>query len=160
MLTPRRRTLLAGLAAPLFASSARAIEGPAKVPVETRAPELASDKPAFPGQTRAPYKATAPFDMTTVTSELKQPWALQFLSGGRMLVTEKPGTLRIVSADGKLSDPVKGVPAVRVGRVAGETVIADVGALIVMSIRTVPRSLSSSQMVSLPPPTGVLPLCA
>jgi glucose/arabinose dehydrogenase len=94
----------------------RMIEGQ---PVETRAPELASDKPAFPGQTRAPYKATAPFDVTTVTSELKQPWALQFLSGGRMLVTEKPGTLRIVSADGKLSDPVKGVPAVNFGGQVG-----------------------------------------
>jgi glucose/arabinose dehydrogenase len=37
---------------------------------------------------------------------------MAFLPGGRVLVTERPGRLRIVGADGKLSEPVAGVPAV------------------------------------------------
>ncbi|MFZ1106153.1 MAG: PQQ-dependent sugar dehydrogenase [Hyphomicrobiaceae bacterium] len=43
---------------------------------------------------------------------LEQPWSLAFLSGGRILVSERPGRLRIVSPEGVLSPPVEGVPAV------------------------------------------------
>lgn len=92
------------------------IEGKA---LETRGPEKWNDHPTFPQQTRAPYKKSAPFKTTTLTTALKQPWALQFLSGGRMLVTEKPGTMRIVGPDGALSDPIKGVPAVNFGGQVG-----------------------------------------
>ena len=48
----------------------------------------------------------------TVASGLEHPWALAFMPDGRMLVTEKPGRLRIVSPDGMLSAPLSGVPAV------------------------------------------------
>ncbi len=47
-----------------------------------------------------------------VASGLVNPWALEFLPDGRMLVTERPGRLRIVGKDGALSPPVTGVPAV------------------------------------------------
>ena len=47
-----------------------------------------------------------------VASGLVNPWALEFLPDGRMLVTERPGRLRIVGKDGTLSPPVTGVPAV------------------------------------------------
>ncbi|MGO4705530.1 PQQ-dependent sugar dehydrogenase [Microvirga sp. 2MCAF38] len=48
----------------------------------------------------------------TVARGLQNPWGLAFLPDGRMLVTERSGRLRIVSRDGKLSEPIKSVPAV------------------------------------------------
>jgi glucose/arabinose dehydrogenase len=81
-------------------------------PIETRPPELDTDKAAFPGQTRAPFRASTPYAVAVLTDKLKQPWSLAFLPGGRMLVTEKPGAMRIVDAKGALSAPLKGVPAV------------------------------------------------
>ncbi len=47
-----------------------------------------------------------------VAGGLEHPWALAFLPDGRLLVTERPGRLRVVGADGRLSAPVRGVPAV------------------------------------------------
>ena len=41
------------------------------------------------------------------------PWALEFLPDGRLLVTERQGTIRIVSPDGSVSEPIDGVPPVR-----------------------------------------------
>lgn len=55
-------------------------------------------------------KATV--SVKTVASGLDHPWGLAFLPDGRMLVTEKEGNLRIVTADGRISPPLKGVPAV------------------------------------------------
>jgi len=55
----------------------------------------------------------------TVAKGLEHPWALAFLPDGRMLVTERPGRLRIVTGDGKLSAAVQGVPKVRAGGQGG-----------------------------------------
>lgn len=48
----------------------------------------------------------------TVASGLQHPWAVAFLPEGRFLVTERPGRLRVVEADGKLGAPVQGLPDV------------------------------------------------
>ncbi len=50
--------------------------------------------------------------VTEVARGLDTPWSLAFLPDGRMLVTERPGRMRIVSPDGSLSDPLAGVPQV------------------------------------------------
>ncbi|WP_447727677.1 PQQ-dependent sugar dehydrogenase [Sphingomonas koreensis] len=52
-----------------------------------------------------------PFTVTPV-ADFDAPWAMTFLPDGRMLVTEKTGTLLLVSADGKTKTPVSGIPAV------------------------------------------------
>lgn len=81
--------------------------------VDPRPPNGTGQTPAFPGQTRAPErKANVAFDVVTVAEGLQNPWALAFLPDGRMLVTERPGRLRIVGTDGKRSEPVAGLPAV------------------------------------------------
>jgi len=48
----------------------------------------------------------------TVVEGLTHPWGLAFLPDGRMLVTERPGRLRIVSSAGAISEPLSGIPEV------------------------------------------------
>jgi len=80
--------------------------------VDLRPPNAPAQKPAFEGQTRAPeHKTNVAFDIVTVAHGLEKPWGLAFLPDGRMLVTERPGRLRIVAKNGTLSAPVAGLPA-------------------------------------------------
>ena len=82
-------------------------------PLETRDPVGASQKPAFAGQTRAPaIRTRAPVEATVVARGLNHPWALAFLPKGRMLITEKPGAMRVLSAAGEVGAPIANVPEV------------------------------------------------
>ncbi len=80
---------------------------------DPRPPNAPTQKPAVPGQTRAPEKKLGvAFKVATVLEGLQNPWGLAFLPDGRMLVTERSGRLRIVTADGAQSEPVAGLPIV------------------------------------------------
>ena len=56
--------------------------------------------------------SAGPLEVQTIASGLVHPWALAFLPDGKMLVTERPGRMRIVTVEGQLSPPLKGVPEV------------------------------------------------
>ena len=58
-------------------------------------------------------------EVQAVASGLVNPWSLAFLPDGRMLVTERPGRMRLVTPEGQLSPPLKGVPEVFVSGQGG-----------------------------------------
>jgi aldose sugar dehydrogenase len=63
--------------------------------------------------TKAPAQTTkGGVNVETFAKGLVHPWALAFLPDGRLLVTERPGRMRLVGKDGKLSPALKGVPQV------------------------------------------------
>ena len=93
-------------------------------PIETRGLEKADDKPLFPEQTRAPYRASVPFKVTTLVDNLHVTWGMDFLPDGRMLLTERlPGALRILDKNNVLSPPLTEVLSVAAGP---EIVLLDV----------------------------------
>ena len=79
--------------------------------VETRPPNATGQTPAFPNQTRAPErKTTVAYEIVTVIDGLQNPWAVALLPNGKMLVAERSGRLRVATADGKMSEPLTGLP--------------------------------------------------
>ncbi|MEO8646116.1 PQQ-dependent sugar dehydrogenase [Pseudomonas sp.] len=69
--------------------------------------------PVFAAPTQNLKSEQGTLEVTTMTKGLEHPWALAFLPDRQgMLVTERPGNLRVISADGKLSAPLSGVPKV------------------------------------------------
>jgi glucose/arabinose dehydrogenase len=82
-------------------------------PLETRDPVGKGQKPAFAGQTRAPAIVTrTPLAVSVVAHGLDHPWSLAFLPNGHMLITEKPGKMRILTTRGEAGAPIANVPAV------------------------------------------------
>lgn len=76
-------------------------------------PNATGQTPAFEGQTRAPVINDAiKLEKKVIVDGLENPWGMAELPDGAWLVTEKPGRMRIVSADGSLSEPIKGLPEV------------------------------------------------
>ena len=67
----------------------------------------------FAAQTQSLKSEEGTVEVTTVAKGLEHPWSVAFLPGQRgMLVTERPGNLRLVTVDGQLSAPLGGVPEV------------------------------------------------
>lgn len=84
----------------------------AGAPVETKPPNT-DYKPAFAGQTRIKGVTTqTPYEGKVLTSDLSNPWGIVQLPDGRFLITEKKGTMAIVTAEGAISSRVENLPAV------------------------------------------------
>ncbi|QJC79796.1 PQQ-dependent sugar dehydrogenase [Pseudomonas umsongensis] len=74
---------------------------------------LVANAPVLAATTQDMQSEQGTLEVTLITSGLAHPWALAFLPDRQgMLVTERPGNLRVVTADGKLSAPLNGVPKV------------------------------------------------
>ena len=114
-----------GLAAILIASCGTSnadknsqINGPDTIktaqlpPVETK--DANTDyKPAFNGQTRiGGVKTQATFEGKILSDGLNKPWGITSLPDGRLLITEKGGTMRIAATNGTLSAAITGLPKV------------------------------------------------
>lgn len=81
-------------------------------PVENREPNT-NYRPAFEGQTRVGgVKTSTPYEVTVIAEGLAKPWAVTTLPDGRLLITQKGGSLRIATSDGSLSEPITGFPEV------------------------------------------------
>lgn len=135
MPTPVTSLLIAATAALLVSfhpgASLRAQQTPAPAP-SPAPPSPAgpgAQAPAAPGAGQRPAQPPKPPTITdpaghivesevqklkieVVAKDLETPWGLAFLPDGRLLVTERPGRLRIVEKNGKVSEPVTGVPKV------------------------------------------------
>jgi aldose sugar dehydrogenase len=86
--------------------------GPPKPEDGSAAPDGYAPIPQWLGQTRAPHPAkTAPFQVQTFAEGLNGAFAFDFLPDGRLIVTERPGRIRIIGKDGHLSEPLEGLPA-------------------------------------------------
>jgi glucose/arabinose dehydrogenase len=108
--------VISSVAAAVFAAApgpSGAAPPPGCQPLEARAPNASDQKPAFAGQTRAcAVRSGVAFDVVVLARGLDKPWAVEPLPDGSLLVTEKPGRLRIVSPAGQIEPPIAGVPAV------------------------------------------------
>lgn len=82
-------------------------------PVETRRPNAPEQRPAFAEQTRAcALTSQVAFDVVSLAGDLEHPWAVEPLPDGALLVTERPGRMRIVSPGGETGPPIDGLPPV------------------------------------------------
>jgi glucose/arabinose dehydrogenase len=88
-------------------------------PLETRTANVPEQKPAFAGQTRGcAVKSNVAFDVTVLAKGLDKPWAVEPLPNGDLLITEKSGKLRIISAKGEVGQPIGGLLPVGAGGVS------------------------------------------
>jgi glucose/arabinose dehydrogenase len=86
--------------------------GPPKPEDGSAAPDGYAPIPEWLGQTRAPRPArTAEFVVETVAEGISGAFCFDFLPDGRMIVGERPGRIRIVAKDGKVSEPLEGMPS-------------------------------------------------
>lgn len=77
------------------------------------------DPPPHPDANAVAKSELHSYRLETAVTGLAEPWAIAFLPDGRVLITEKRGTLRVVEKGVLLPEPVKGTPAVDNGGQAG-----------------------------------------
>lgn len=78
-----------------------------------RRANVPSQQPTFAGQTRAcGVSSNVPLDVVVLARGLDEPWAVEPLPDGSLLVTEKSGAMRVVSPTGAVGQPIRGVPDV------------------------------------------------
>lgn len=109
-------TLLIGCGSPTEsvagAESAKSTSSAQCKPNETR-PTETKYKPVAEGQTRVPcVTSNADYKVTVLSKDLDSPWAIEPLPSGELLVSEKTGQLRLVTAEGKVGPAISGVPKV------------------------------------------------
>src|SRR5438034_8246570 len=81
-------------------------------PGESAEPDGYAPIPQWLGQTRAPVPAkTAAYDIETVATGISGGFSFHFLPDGRIIVGERPGRIKVVAKDGKVSAPLEGLPA-------------------------------------------------
>ena len=87
--------------------------------VETNPPNTKFSS-AFTGQTRINgVRTTTAYNKTILTSSLNSPWGITSLPDGRLLITEKSGSMRIVTTSGTVGSTITGIPAVNSGGQGG-----------------------------------------
>ena len=81
-------------------------------PVETKSPN-SELKPAFAGQTRiAGVQTKTAYESKMLTKKLESPWGIASLPDGRFLITQKKGSMVIVSNTGEVGESITGLPDV------------------------------------------------
>ncbi len=91
-------------------------------PVDMGQANAPDQKPAFAGQTRAcEVKSATAIEVTVLAKGLQNPWAVEPLPDGSFLITEKAGRMRIISAGGKVGEPIEGLTSVAQGGVSAES---------------------------------------
>ncbi len=99
-----------GLALFSATSAVLAQTGP---PVETQKAN-SNYKPAFAGQTRiGSVKTKTPYVVAVINSNLKFPWGIHVLPDGRLLISQKPGIIQILTTGGKVVKTITGFPPVQ-----------------------------------------------
>ncbi|OKL40466.1 PQQ-dependent sugar dehydrogenase [Pontibacter flavimaris] len=82
-------------------------------PIDRGTANSPEQKSTFEGQTRAcEMKSETAYDVQVLAKNLEHPWAVEPLPDGNLLVTERPGRMRIVSATGQVGNPIAGIPKV------------------------------------------------
>lgn len=81
-------------------------------PVETRA-SVTNYAPAFAGQTRVGGLTTkTEYTFSIINNTLKNPWGISALPNGKLLITEKSGSMKVLTPQGELSGTITNIPAV------------------------------------------------
>lgn len=113
---PLRFSTTVAIAALVAGSQAVAQSGP----VDQGDKNVPEFTPAFDGQTRiAAASSGVSLAEEVIAGNLEHPWGMALLPDGNLLVTERPGRMRVVSPDGTVSEPISGLPDVASGDQGG-----------------------------------------